>query len=108
AIHISAIPETQQKGIDRLIAPAAGAETLKAATERFAITCAALRPRLLSASPACAFLARPARVETKVRTNSRISGVSPVLRTDSLNDPVQNVMRKQIIPPHIAPPGVAA
>ena len=82
--------------------------THKAATARFAITCAAFLPRLLSASPLASFLARPARVEINVITNRRMSGVSPVLRADSINDPVQSVIRKQIMPPHAAPPVVAA
>jgi DNA-binding beta-propeller fold protein YncE len=37
-----------------------------------------------------------------------MSGISPLLRIVSLDESVQSVMRKQIMPPHTAPPVVAA
>ncbi len=87
---------------------AAHGEAQTPATERFAITCAAVLPRRPSARPARTFRCRPALVAKNVSRNNSSSGASPDRTTDTVHVPVQKVISKQIIPPNAAPPTVAA
>ncbi len=107
-IHASAAPEAQQSAINLPTGIYASGVAHKAATERFAITCEALRPRRFSASPASAFFFRPARVERNVSANRTASGVKAVRPIDPSNDPVQSVSSRQSIPPKAAAAAVAA
>ncbi len=77
------------------------------ATNKFAITCAALRPDPSSTS-ASIFRRRPARVATNVSTNNNASGVNPERTRPRAPFPAPKVTSKQIIPPQTAPPLVAA
>ena len=73
------------------------------------MTWAALLPcRLLQQGQQLSSACFPARVAKNVTKNKSTRGVRPDRTTDFVQAPVQKVISKQIMPPHAAPPTVAA